>query len=199
MKKILRAFTLVELLIASAIFLVVMLPIYSAFQSGIFGFRNIEETIDIYQTARQILERMNLDLRNSFAYSQDDAKFIGTKNEVSFLTLVDTFGEDTIVEDYAYVSYKLEENKLMRLCRKNKEALNDKSKIESDEMSSNIEKIDFSYGYIDLADQSLKFKDLWSGPDTPGEQGTLPVAIKVILTLKNKIKQDFQRTIFLSR
>ncbi|MCX5715091.1 MAG: prepilin-type N-terminal cleavage/methylation domain-containing protein, partial [Candidatus Omnitrophica bacterium] len=64
-----KAFSLVELLIASAIFAVVMVSIYSAFRTGIFGYKNIRENIEIYQSARFILERINLDLRNAFAYS----------------------------------------------------------------------------------------------------------------------------------
>ena len=106
-KMSLTGFTLVELLITSSIFLVVMSMLYLAFQSGIFGYRNIEETINLYQTAREILERLNLDLRNSVVYSDEDTKFIGTKNEVSFLTLVNTYSEDTLVQDYAYILYKL--------------------------------------------------------------------------------------------
>lgn len=199
MKKNIRAFTLVELLIASSIFLVVMLTIYSAFHTGIFAYRNIDKTINTYQTARQVLERMNLDLRTSIVYSDQEAQFTGNKNEVSFLTLTDTFSKDTLAlaQDYAFVSYQLAGDKLMRLCRKNKECLNYKSKIEPEEMAFNIEELNFSYGYINAIDKSLKFKDSWAGQDAPGEEAQLPVAIKVKLSLKDKIRQDFERTIFL--
>lgn len=199
MKKNIMAFTLVELLIASAIFLVVMLTIYSAFQSGIFGYRNIEETINMYLSARQILERINSDLRNAVVYSGQDAKFTGNKNEASFLTLVDSFSKqaDTLNQDFAYVLYKLEGNKFLRLCRKNKDALNEKSETEPDEMSLNIVTISFSYGDIDHTDNSLKFKDSWAGEGAANEKVRLPVEVKVKITLKNKINEEFERTIFL--
>lgn len=192
-----NAFTLIELLIASSIFVIVILTIYSAFHTGIFGYRNIEETITIYQTARQILDRINLDLRNSFAYSNNETKFIGNPKDITFLTLVNTFSEDRIVQDYAFVFYKLEGDKLMRLCRKNKEALNENSGILPEEMASGVE-MTFSYFYIDSPNNSLKEKDLWNAQDKPEEKQKLPVAIKVKLTIKNKIQQEFERKIFLS-
>lgn len=191
-----KAFTLIELLIASTIFMVLMVTAYSAFHTGIFGYRDIEENIDIYQAARLILERMELDLKSSFPYSATEAKFSGSKNEMSFLSLVDSFNKDKISTDYAFISYKLEENKLLRLCRKNQESLKEKSEMQPDEMAGNIKELSLNYGYIDPADNSLKFdNDSWG--DTLDEQKTLPVAVKVNLVLKAKAEYSFERTIFL--
>lgn len=192
--KLVKALTLVELLIASSIFVVVIVTIYSAFHSGIFGYRNIEETLDVYQTARSILGRINLDLRNSFAYSEDETKFVGEKNKISFLTLVDTYRQDKIVQDYAFVSCKLgDDNKLVRLCRKNQEALKEDSEIQPEEMADNVEKLNFTYFYFDTADSKLKERDSWDDPKN------LPVAVKVSLTIKAKLEQKFERTIYLPK
>ena len=139
-----KALTLVELLIASSIFVLVMTTIYSAFHTGMFGYRNIDENINVYQTARLILGRINLDLRNSFVYSADESKFEGESNKLRFLTLVDSYQGNQIVQDYAFVSYEWEKNKLMRVCRKNKESLNEESEIPSEEMASDIDGINFS-------------------------------------------------------
>lgn len=188
-----NAFTLVELLIASVIFVVVMTTIYSAFHTGIFGFRNIEEIINTYQTARQILERINLDLRNSFFYSEEESKFTGENNKLSFFTLVDSYQGDKIIPEYAFVAYKLEGNKLMRLCRKRQDALNDKLDIESDEMASNVGEIIFSYGYFGAGSQEIRWKDSWE------DKKAFPLAVKINLTIKDKGEQNFQRTIYLPR
>jgi prepilin-type N-terminal cleavage/methylation domain-containing protein len=205
----LTGFTLVELLVASSIFVVVMLTIYSAFHSGIFGYRNIEATIDTYQTARMVLERINLDLRNSFAYSQEESKFQGKNNELSFLTLVDSYQyqEDKIIQiqDYAFVSYQLETNKLMRLCRKNQEALKEeeKSEIQPEEMASGVD-IEFEYGDIytgPTGQQEIKFKKSWAvelaDEKLADEKRVLPQAVRVNLTIKGKAEQNFARTIYL--
>jgi len=189
-----KAFTLVEILIASAIFLVVVMTIYSAFHTGVFGYRNIQETIDTYQNASRFLEQLNLDLRNSFAYSKEETRFVGNKGDISFLTLVNTFTQGSISPDYALVSYKVQDNILMRLCRRNKESLNEKSEIKPEEIASDLQDLSFTYGYIDPVDKTFKFKDSWGLE--PDEQKNFPQAVKVKLTLKNKA--EFQRTIYLA-
>ena len=189
-----RALTLIELLIASSIFLVVMLTVYSAFHTGIFGHRNIEKNIEVYQAARQILERINLDLRNSFAYSPDEAKFAGESNRLGFLTLVDSYHKDKLLEDYAFVSYRLEGNKLFRVCRKNTESLNEKSEVEPEEMASNVEKLIFDYGFMDPDTKTIEFKESWN------DKKALPQSVRIKLSIDDRetgIKRDFARAIFL--
>lgn len=185
-----KAFTLVEILIASLIFTVVMVSIYAAFHSGIFGYRSIDESIDTYQAARAILERLNTDLRNSFAYSDKNAKFTGAEKEMAFLALVDSYA------DFASVSYKLEGNKLMRLCKKNQEALKENSEIKPKEMAGNLE-IRFEYGYLPDGQQEIKFNNCWPA-DLSETDKPLPQAVRVNLTIKGKIEQNFERTIYLT-
>lgn len=191
-----KSFTLIELLIASSILIVIMLTLYISFNTGIFGYRHIEGTLATAQTAIKVLERINLDLRNSFVYSSNETKFTGSKDEMGFLTLVDTFREGKKAQDYAFISYKLEENNLLRLCRRNQESLNDNSETEPKILASNIKEIVFSYGYLDTKNQILEWKDTWDDPVL------LPEAVKVNLSIKNEIgrnnaEQDFERIIFL--
>lgn len=192
MKKI-SAFTLVELLIAASIFVVVMLSIYSSFGAGVLGYKDINENIKIHQAARQILERINLDLRNSFGYSEVDSKFIGTKEELSFLALADAYSSDKIIQRYSFVSYNLENNKLMRLLRPSQEALKSDSKIEPEEIGRDLEALNFSYAKITTPERTLEWKESWQGEDLK----TLPAAVKVELTLKGKIPQKFERVIYI--
>lgn len=188
-----RGVTLIELLIASSIFLVVMVTIYSAFHTGIFGYRSIDDTLNINQTARQALERIDLDLRNLFAYASDKTAFTGTKDTVSFLSLVDTFSKDRITSDFSFVSYSLQDKKIMRLCRKNTDSFNDKTDIQPQELASGVETFELYYGYQSAPEEPVKFdKDLWDDPVK------LPVAVKIKLSLKNTLTQDFERTIYLA-
>jgi prepilin-type N-terminal cleavage/methylation domain-containing protein len=193
-----KGFTLVEVLVSASIFLVVLVTIYSAFHTGVFGYRNIEDRISLYQSARFILERLNLDLRNSFAYSEDDSKFQGSKEEISFLTLVDTFTPEATPREYSLISYRAQGERLLRLCRKNKQSLNEDSGVLPEDMNQGLKELAFEYGYIDPTDKSLKFKDTWAmGRDAESERKGMPAAIKIKLVLKNKTLQDFQRTIYL--
>jgi len=191
MKHAARAFTLIELLIASSIFVILMLAVYSTFNSGLFGYRNIDENINIYQTARSVLERFNRDLRNSFVYTSDDMKFSGKQNEINFLSLVDKFSSGKVMRHYAFISYKLEDGKLLRLCRFDKEALNDKSEVVYQELASNVGDFSLSYGFIEAVSQELKWKDTWD------DFKSLPVVVKVKLIITGKAKQKFERTIYL--
>ncbi|MFH1458640.1 MAG: prepilin-type N-terminal cleavage/methylation domain-containing protein [Candidatus Omnitrophota bacterium] len=191
-----RAFTLVEVLVSSSIFLVVLVTAYSAFHAGVLSYRNIEDRISLYQAGRFILERIHLDLRNSFAFSKGRARFLGFANEMSFLTLIDSFSQDAISKEYCLVSYALENDKLMRLCKRGKQSLDEKSSAAPDEMACRLQELVFEYGYVDPADKSLKFKDTWA---SESEQKSLPVAVRIKIVLKNKSVQDFERTIYLPR
>ncbi len=189
-------FTLIELLVASGILTLVMLGIYSAFHSGLFSYRNIDEAINVSQQARQVLGRINSDLRNSFVYYLDNqTKFSGDSENLNFLTVVDSYSgqEDRLWRHYAFISYKLEGDKLMRLCRKDQDALNDKSQAAADEMVSNIGSMSFSYGYVGADGKTVEWRQNWDDPKV------LPVAVKVKLGLKGKTEYGFERTIYLFR
>ncbi|MBU0709635.1 MAG: hypothetical protein KJ793_02865 [Candidatus Omnitrophica bacterium] len=186
-----RAITLLELLITASIFMAIMVSIYSAFQTGMFGYSDIEENITSYQRARLVLERINLDIRNSFAYSDEDSRFTGSENNVRFLSLVDSFKEDNITWDFALVSYNLEGDTLQRLCRKNREALNERSEVEAEEMALEVEELSFSYGYTQDGSREVLFKDFWE------DRVNFPLAVKVRLVLGGKTEQEFERTIYL--
>lgn len=196
--KISEGFTLVEVLVASVIFLVIMMAVYSSFHAGIFGYKNIERTVEAYQSARQILERINLDMRNSFAFSENQTKFSGNKNGADFLTIADIYDNDKIVQDYAFVGYQFENGRLTRLCRQGKESLNNNSQIQPEELALNAVSVVFSYGYNVSGQEDIKWKDTWGAAgDSPEEQKVLPVAVKVKLAIKNKVEYNFERAIFL--
>lgn len=197
-KKISTGFTLVEVLIASSIFLVIMTTIYSSFHAGVFGYKNIEDAVNVYQSARQILERINSDIRNSFSFSENQTKFSGNANGINFLTLVDTYEDDKILQNYAFVGYQIEEGKLTRLCRQGKESLNNNSQIQPEEMVLNAANLFFSYGYNVIGQEGIQWKDTWGAADDPlEEQRILPAAVKLKLTIKNKAEYNFERTIFI--
>jgi len=184
-------FTLVEILITSAIFAVIMVTVYSVFRTGTFGYKDIEENLQAQQSARQVLERIALDLRNSFNSSDNSTGFSGKYNEVSFFSLVDTFVDGKFLKKYALVSYKLQDDKLMRLCRTGKEALNDKSEVTFEEFAPGIKEVSFGYAGIQQEESGIAWKDSWL------DNNTLPLAVRINLIFNDKSKQDFEKTVFL--
>ena len=178
-----KGFTLIELLISLLIFALVMLSLYFAFSSGTFGFSNIEENTAVFQSASNVLGRLNLDLRNSFPYTADDSKFTGEENKISFLTVAG--------KDFAQAAYSLEGNNLSRLLKINKDALNEKKEITPAVIANNIKEIHFTYLYLESGNNNLKEKDSWQGADK------IPAAVKISLTTSGKINKTFTRTVYL--
>ncbi len=187
-----KAFTLMELLIAVTIFTVIAVSLFSAFRSGIFGYRSIEEAIDLNQSAFSALSRLDTDARNCFSFSADDNKFIGDGSSLGFLTLVDIFEGAKLEKKYAYVSYSIKVNKLMRLCRLDSQALNANSAVLPEEMLENAQ-IKFEYGSIQ-PNKAITYSGSWS------DKKTLPVCIRVTLTIgkTGKATKAFERTIYLT-
>ncbi|MCM8790028.1 MAG: prepilin-type N-terminal cleavage/methylation domain-containing protein [Candidatus Omnitrophica bacterium] len=174
-----RALTLIELLIASSIFVLVMTTVYSAFHAGLFGFKDIDENLDIHQTARIVLERLNLEMRNMFVYSDDETRFKGDKTSISFLTLN---------PGYTFVSYSQKDDKIMRLAQSGKEALKEQTEIEPEELAASIKALSFTYGSIKEGTKELEWVDSWE------DRKDLPAAVKVNITIAS---QEFERTIYL--
>jgi len=186
-----RGFTLIELLIASTLLVIVALSIFSALQTGIFGYGSIDETLNGYSAGGYILERINTDLRNAFLFSKSKPYFSGSAAEISFLTILDSYEGNSRSKDLAFISYKLSDKKLLRLCRKNAESLNENSSIQPEEMIGAIDTILFSYGLAADPKEPLLWQASWSA------QEKLPNAVKVILSIKQKKPLTLERTIYL--
>lgn len=181
-------FTLVEVLITTAVLVVVMVTVYSAFRTGVAGYRSIEQALRTSQEARNVLERIRVDLRDCFAYSESDARFLGTPEETSFLSLVDTFTKDKVLRAYAFISYRREGDRLLRLCRRAKESLNDASVVLPDEIAAGVTEFRLQYATLDVGGEALVFSDTWTG------KKELPVAVKIDLEIGGA---RFERTIVL--
>ncbi len=177
-----KAFTLVELLISISILAIIMLSLYSAFNTGVLGLRQVEEGALVSESGYLILSRIDRDLRNSFAYYNDDVKFVGKKDALSFLSLT---------PDFSFISYSLNGNKLLRLIRTNKEAIKADSKTNPRVLAKNVKQIEFTYLAFDPNTKKLKETDSWT------DNTALPVAVRITLTLEKKEASPFVRTIYL--
>lgn len=185
-----KGFTLIELLITTSIFSIIILTIYSTFNTGLLSSQRIEASLNTYQTARRIFNRMSLDLRSSFAFSSEETKFVGKNNEISFFTLV--------ASNFSSVTYKLEDGKLLRIYKKNLESLKEQTTVRPRIMGKGIREISFTYAYPTEDENLYEWKEEWNQKDK------LPLAVKIRLILverfarqKEKREIDFYQTIFL--
>lgn len=145
MKNRRSAFTLLELLIAAAIFSVILVSIYSAFQTGILAYRKADSASEIYQAARIALNRLESDLKNSFAYKTDNFQFEGRDNTMAFFTLSDTYKDGKEAIAVCRVKYEWDEasKTLKRTPQIGLNALKTDSLQEGYELASNVEDLSF--------------------------------------------------------
>jgi prepilin-type N-terminal cleavage/methylation domain-containing protein len=191
MNKTIRAFTLLELLIAVAIFVAVMTAVYSSFQTGFFGYRDIGENLQVYQSASRILERLDNDLRNSFAFSDSASYFSGEKERMSFLTLTEKYSNGRLNRQFSRVSYYLNNTTLMRLCKNGKESLQSNPSVEPEELAEGVSSLSLLYGYTKGPDKPVEWLESWTDTAHP------PVAVIAKVVINGKTQQPFERTIYL--
>ncbi len=198
MRKTNRGFTLIELLIAASIFSVIILSVYSAFHAGILSYRKIDSSFEIYQGARISLNRMELDLGNSFAYLGIDNKsgFSGGEQSLEFFSVLDYYKNGRLNTEVCRIKYNWDETgkALRRACYIGLDALNSNSEQESEILAAGVEKITFEYAYT--KENSYLWQESWpvkgdSGIASEQEKG-IPLAVRITLSLveSNKPKEE---------
>ncbi|MCX7661252.1 MAG: prepilin-type N-terminal cleavage/methylation domain-containing protein [Candidatus Omnitrophica bacterium] len=190
MKNKTDAFTLIELLISAFILSLFFIIFYSAFNISIITTRRIESTLKLYRLVSGIFGRINLDLRNTFYYALDDAKFYGDKKKMQFYSLV--------AGDLAQVTYEFRDKKLLRVLKYNLEAFRENPQISLRTIDGSIEDINFKYLSSIGEEGDYKWQDYWGK-----EKNNLPLAVRieVILTQRFSPRKNadvrFSKVIFL--
>ncbi len=185
-----KGYTFIELLVSSVIFAILAVSVFSAFYAGIFGNRNISESLKVYQSASQVMEWMNADLRNSIVFSRMAAGFEGDSSSMRFLSIADTFRGGFLRKEYAAVSYKREGERLLRMVRLNGAALESEPVDGFEEIARGVKEAVFKYGKIDGAGV-IEWQADWRDP------AVLPAAVNIRLVLGEKGGAEFERTVYL--
>lgn len=196
--------TLLELLVATTIFSIVSLSLYSAFQTGILTYQRIDSAFSIYQDARIALNRIELDLKNSFIYAQSNSGFKGNAQGLEFFSVVDVFDQTQGHARLCRVKYKFSEGILRRISYQGLEALKENSELESEDLSLKVKEASFQYAYsTGRPDEPYDWQEAWPREADAVQLKTLPLAVKIKLSLREKKGQketgivEFNRTIFL--
>jgi len=171
-----KAFTLVELLITSAIFSVVSIAIYATFNSGMSVWRRAKDANGQQQKFMLKAEKFSRELRQTFTFK--DIVFKATNNKIQFPSVIDS--------DISRITYFFDEQQKALLRGSDKlsdilAAAEEKKQIETklSPYLSDIDNMNFSYLIFDLQKNAYAWKDDW-------QQVTLPIAVKVSITAKNK-------------
>lgn len=183
MKK--RAFTLIELLIASAISTVVIISLYSAFQTGILSYKRIDAASEAYQDARILFARLEIDLRNAFKYLQEDSGFIGNTDSLEFYSILDYYANGKPETNVCRLKYILGASNMERYCYKGIDSLKPEVELAADKICPNIRALFFSYAYpTGQLNKPYEWSQVW--PPEKSQANSLPLAVRIKLTLVEK-------------
>lgn len=182
---VLRAFTLVELLIAVAIFSVISIAIYSTFSSGMFVLRRVKN-IDLAQ--QRILlktERLSRELREQPACRKQ--LFQGDKTKISFCAYIDNFPYRlTYYYDRSTLALKRSAEKLDEIIDQDGNLDPGFHSASGSIFLPKVEEVRFSYLYLDLKKNAYLWTDQW-------EQEYLPFAVKFVIFSQ---KQKYESTAY---
>jgi len=178
-----KGFTLVELFISTAIIFFVGVTVYSTFFNAINVWRRANVSRKLEKDIAINLTKLSRDMRNTFDFS--GIPFEGAEDAVFFPGLVKSAlsGENPQTE-IGRIAYFFDKDKMTLFKEeKNYPRVYKEDKIEDDyviPIISGIERLSFSYCYLDALNSEYKWKDSWKRED----QDTIPQAVKLELVLK---------------
>jgi len=162
-----NAFTLVELLITTAILGMVSLAIVSTFASGINIYSHLRAYTGIKTDVLLALEKIERDLSGAFVFSE--IEFYGDKRVISFPGLVgatDAEGEQVMRPGRISYYFDVLKDELVREKQDYSKAILGKyTRRGSRKVLASVEKTDFSYYYYDSIDDVYGWRSLWKPED----------------------------------
>jgi hypothetical protein len=185
----LSGFTLVEIIISSSIFFIVVLAVHSIFTSGLSIWKKGSEVKFFERSIAPGLEKFSRDLRHTFKFSNtqfDGIRFTGTKETAIFAGLIE---DDNI----GRISYFVNEEGAF--CRKQEtfsETFETGEEAEYKRLIPDVTDLNFSYCYTDDAGY-FKWKNDWADDNSDD----IPLAVRIELTVAKRQEEKFEKTIFM--
>lgn len=191
MKKI-SGLSLIEILISVSIFSVIILSVYSAFQTGTLSYNKIDSSYNSYQTARSIFNRIESDLKNAYIYSDADSKFSGTSQSLDFFSVNDFYDKNGVRQGICRIKYDFSNPSLKRtLYQKLDATIGNPETASLVELSGDIKKITFQYALATAdPDQPFIWQDAWPEQGIALQLKTLPLAVEIKLSVIQRDKQQ---------
>lgn len=190
--------TFLELMLTLTIFAVVAITVYSTFGTGLSAWRKAQKTQQLYQDVRLGLNRIARDLENAVLYSQEPKfpNFTGTKSEISFYSLVDTYRAIPQHPELRKITYSLDEStQILQRLEQNLPLPEEGEEIEAEAQEALAEKIaalKFFYCYEDKDDdESYKWLDTWNNAEE------VPQGVKIELALEEAGELPFTKYVFI--
>ncbi len=192
-----RGFTLIELVLVTAILAVIGMAVYGTFSNGLnIWVKVTEESVneDIYL----FFEKISVDLRNSFKLT--GLRFKGGKTKVSFPSKIKYKGEDGLENTIGEITYYIDRKKktLMRREANYSEVYRKKPGFVRI-LSENISSLQFKYYVYEEKYKKYAWVTDWQLSDEFfGEvvEETLPLVVKIEIGIPGeKGEQKFVKTV----
>jgi len=185
-----RAFTLIELIVATLIMTIVVVSIYSTFSLGIKAWRKGSEGRSL-QKVRISLLKLQKELKNTFLFSM--IRFKGVSSEMVFPIVVSEEDKDSTYTVSYYIAEDM--NTGVKSLIKKKMLFTDKEYTETEETGEFIfsaYSMDFEYAY-ELKDDSegFEWRGIWEE-----SQKTIPCAVRINFSL-DAGGELYHKTIFI--
>ena len=193
-----KGFTLVELIVSITIFALAGVAVYTVLANGITAWRRGNNDKIHLRKIRLLTESMAKDLRNTFKIS--GIPFEGSEDSISFPVLIlaepdSSLDDNEIHRQVGKVVYFYDKKAMKKSEKSFSKAYGQEVKVgEGKILFEHIDKLEFSYCYLDNATGNYKWKDDWKKE----EQDSIPIAVKVGMIFEKEIGlEDFERTIFI--
>ena len=183
-----NGFTLIELMIVSAILSLLMLSIYSAFRTGLLSQEKIDAAANLYQKARLSLSLIEAELKNAFVYVQADSRFVGSSASMEFFTILDAY-EGKLFSNIGHIRYEMVDHSLTRKASEGIGALKagQGAQEEGESFLSAVEELSLQFAAPSVVSAELyEWQDFWPKGGDAGQKKQLPIAVKIKLVLKQK-------------
>ncbi|MDD5005124.1 MAG: prepilin-type N-terminal cleavage/methylation domain-containing protein [Candidatus Omnitrophica bacterium] len=198
------SFALIELLIAIAIFAVIVTVIYITLYSGMKAYHKTQVQLIINQEINQVLDKLATELRNCYdaEYNKEDGRggFIANSENISFFTIQNVYLNDGPGKLLARISYVFRDGKLFKKIQLDKDAFLDAGSFNEEELISDIKEFNFQYFYFKKVfpegEDKYEWKSEWA------DKNLIPKGIKIELTRydpKEGISVSLKRYIFLAQ
>ncbi|OGL39483.1 MAG: hypothetical protein A3C43_07455 [Candidatus Schekmanbacteria bacterium RIFCSPHIGHO2_02_FULL_38_11] len=212
--KITEGFTLLELVVAIAIFAIISTFVYGAYTGTVSTTERAQKKIEFYQKARLVLSRISEEIEQAapprekgempdfsyFSGSNDEINGVNA-DELRFVSRADSgYSKESGKPAIVRITYRIEVasgegNEYYVLIRKEDPIFfrEDEEREKTEEFLEKCEGINFEY-YSDEG-----WVNEWDDQTSTGVEGRIPKAVRITLTLKDDEDKprDFSTTVYL--
>lgn len=189
-KKHLKSFTLLELLIATVIFITVVMTVYSAFRTGLLSYRKVDTSVGMLESSRLVLNRITLDLKNVYIYSNTDSAFKGKAKALDFFSKTDYYRQGSRNTNICRLKYNFDDSILKRSYKLGLDVLKSNVDFITDNFPESIKDITFEFARGLSGDTLKSYEWVPAWPNDDQEKKQLPLAVKINIKVVSERKDD---------